>query len=193
MDASRQSMPYDDTTRPSLMISVGSIPAPRRESIVPELVAGAISGTLIVTFGISLAALIFTGDLSRYVPAGIGVVLFSSFVIGATEIESGDMSPMSVRSTLELLSAAYAVHSGFGEARILELATHCRPTLPDHLPSLRWHGPRVLQVNGLYRHGFLLAPALLAMTRELLATGESPLAARFGLDPMAATAARDAA
>ena len=115
------------------------------------------------------------------------------FVVGATEIEAGDRSPLSVGSTLELLSAAYAVHSGFGEARILELATHCRPTLPDHLPSLRWHGPRVLQVNGLYRHGFLLAPALLAMTLELLATGESPLAARFGLDPMAATAARDAA
>ena len=115
------------------------------------------------------------------------------FVVGATEIESADMSPASVRSTLELLSAAYAVHSGFGEARILELATHCRPTLPDHLPSLRWHGPRVLQVNGLYRHGFLLAPALLAMTLELLATGESPLATRFGLDPLAATAARDAA
>jgi hypothetical protein len=40
------------------------------------------------------------------------------FVIGATEIESEDMSPASVRSTLELLSAAYAVHSGFAEARI---------------------------------------------------------------------------
>ena len=80
----RQSgVPYDDFTRPSLMMSVGSIPAPPHGSVVPEIVAGAISGTLIVTFGISLAALIFTGDLIRYVPAGIGVVLFSSFVIGA--------------------------------------------------------------------------------------------------------------
>jgi len=104
------------------------------------------------------------------------------FVVGATEIESADMSPASVRSTLELLSAAYAVHSGFGEARILEIATHCRPTLPDHLPALRWSAPRVLQVNGLYRHGFLIAPALLDMALELLATGESPLAARCGLD-----------
>lgn len=104
------------------------------------------------------------------------------FVIGATEIESADMSPASVRSTLELLSAAYAVHSGFGEARILELATHCRPTLPDNLPALRWSAPRVLQVNGLYRHGFLIAPALLDIALELLATGRSPLAARFGLD-----------
>ncbi|MGJ7496395.1 FAD-dependent oxidoreductase [Variovorax sp. RT4R15] len=89
------------------------------------------------------------------------------FVIGATEIESEDMSPASVRSTLELLSAAYSVHSGFAEARILEIATQCRPTLPDNLPAIRWLQPRVLQVNGLYRHGFLIAPALLddAMAR----------------------------
>ena len=89
------------------------------------------------------------------------------FVIGATEIESDDMSPASVRSTLELLSAAYSVHSGFAEARILEIATQCRPTLPDNLPAIRWLQPRVLQVNGLYRHGFLIAPALLddAMAR----------------------------
>ncbi|RYF83426.1 MAG: FAD-dependent oxidoreductase, partial [Comamonadaceae bacterium] len=57
------------------------------------------------------------------------------FVIGATEIESDDMSPASVRSTLELLSAAYAVHSGFAEARIVEIAVQCRPTLPDNLPA----------------------------------------------------------
>jgi len=53
------------------------------------------------------------------------------YVIGATEIESEDMSPASVRSTLELLSAAYAVHSGFAEARILEVATQCRDRLDE--------------------------------------------------------------
>jgi SulP family sulfate permease len=93
--AARQpSLPFDDSTRPSLMIYAGSIPAPPRGSIVPELVAGAISGTLIVTFGISLAALIFTGDLGRYVPAGIGVLLFSSFVIGATVSLRGSFKPV---------------------------------------------------------------------------------------------------
>ena len=35
------------------------------------------------------------------------------YVIGATEIESEDLSPASLRSTMELLSAAYTVHSGF--------------------------------------------------------------------------------
>ena len=57
-------------------------PATARGRILPGLVAGAISGTLIVTFGISLAALIFTGSLAHHVPAGIGVLLFSSFIIG---------------------------------------------------------------------------------------------------------------
>ncbi len=103
------------------------------------------------------------------------------FVIGATEIESDDLSPASVRSTLELLSAAYAVHPGFGEARILELSTQCRPTLPDNLPAVRAVQPRVLEVNGLYRHGFMIAPAMVDVVLELLQTGQSPLAARFDL------------
>ena len=103
------------------------------------------------------------------------------FVIGATEIESDDMSPASVRSTLELLSAAYAVHSGFAEARIIEIATQCRPTLPDNLPAVRSVADRVLEVNGLYRHGFMIAPAMLDVVMELLETGQSLLAPRFDL------------
>ena len=103
------------------------------------------------------------------------------FVIGATEIESEDMSPASVRSALELLSAAYSVHSGFAEARLLEISTQCRPTLIDNLPAVRFTGARSLQINGLYRHGFLIAPAMLDVVMELLATGDSELARSFDL------------
>lgn len=103
-------------------------------------------------------------------------------VIGATEIEADDASPPSVRSALELLSAAYSVHPAFGEARILELAAQCRPTLPDNRPALRRIGPVQWQVNGLYRHGFLIAPALLDALLECLERGRSPLAAAWGLD-----------
>lgn len=103
------------------------------------------------------------------------------FVIGATEIESDDMSPASVRSALELMSAAYAVHSGFAEARIVEIATQCRPTLPDNLPAVRQSAERVLEINGLYRHGFMISPALLDIVLELLHTGQSPLASTFDL------------
>lgn len=101
------------------------------------------------------------------------------FVIGATEIESDDMGPASVRSTMELLSALYTVHSGFAEARILEIATQCRPTLPDNLPALRWLDERVLQVNGLYRHGFMISPAMLDITLQVLHSGATDLARQF--------------
>jgi len=103
------------------------------------------------------------------------------FVVGATAIESDDLSPASVRSTLELLSAAYALHSGFAEARILEIATQCRPALPDNSPCIRQAGQRILQINGLYWHGFLIAPALLDVTLQLLREGDSPLARQFDL------------
>ncbi|WP_454741214.1 FAD-dependent oxidoreductase [Cupriavidus necator] len=83
------------------------------------------------------------------------------YVIGATELESEDESPMSVRSALELLSAAHSLHPAFGEARVLELNVQRRPTRPDHLPAIRVdQRTRVVRVNGLYRHGFLIAPAV---------------------------------
>lgn len=103
------------------------------------------------------------------------------FVIGATEIETEDLSPASVRSTLELLSAAYTVHSGFAEARILEVATQARPTLADNLPAIRCLGQRTLQINGLYRHGFLIAPAMLDVVLEWVQHNTTSLADSFNL------------
>jgi len=102
------------------------------------------------------------------------------YVVGATEIETDDLSAASVRSTLELLSAAYSVHSGFAEARILEINTQARPTLPDNLPAIHCLGPTVWQINGLYRHGFLIAPALMDAAMALL-QGDTRLSAQFGL------------
>ena len=90
------------------------------------------------------------------------------YVIGATQIESEDLSPASVRSALELLSALYSVHPAFGEARILEMSSQCRPALPDNRPEIRWDGGRLIQINGLYRHGYLIAPALLEAALSLI-------------------------
>jgi len=82
---------------------------------------------------------------------------------------------------LELLSAAYTVHPGFGEARIMEVATQARPTLADNLPHIRCAGPRSVQINGLYRHGFLIAPAMLDAVMQWLHTGQHPMADNWGL------------
>jgi glycine oxidase len=84
------------------------------------------------------------------------------FMIGATSIEAEDRG-VSVRSALELLSAAYAVHPAFAEARIVEFGSGLRPAFPDNLPRIAIDGDRIA-VNGLYRHGFLLAPALAELT-----------------------------
>ena len=91
------------------------------------------------------------------------------FMLGATSIESEDAT-MSVRSALELLSAAYAVHSAFAEARVIEFGAGLRPAFPDNLPRIVIDNNRI-SVNGLYRHGFLLAPALAELTLAYVQRG----------------------
>jgi glycine oxidase len=88
------------------------------------------------------------------VPRGEGI-----YMLGATMIESEDSSRITARSMLELLSAAYALNPAFGEAEVLEIGVDLRPAFPDNLPRIRRLG-RTIYANGLYRHGYLLAPAL---------------------------------
>jgi glycine oxidase len=82
-------------------------------------------------------------------------------VVGATAYESEDRSPASVGGVMRLLTAAVSVLPGLAEARILEFATQVRPAFADRQPLLQWGAStRVLRINGLYRHGFLLSPAM---------------------------------
>ena len=81
------------------------------------------------------------------------------YIVGATQIESEDNSPVSVRSTLELMSAVFAMHPNFGEARIVNTETNCRPAFKDNLPRIE-NEDGLTRINGLYRHGYLLAPAV---------------------------------
>ncbi|MEN3286052.1 MAG: glycine oxidase, partial [Bradyrhizobium sp.] len=85
------------------------------------------------------------------------------FMLGATSLEAEDTG-VSLRSALELLGAAYAVHPAFAEARILEFGSGLRPAYPDNLPRITVKGDNEIRVNGLYRHGFLIAPALAQAT-----------------------------
>jgi glycine oxidase len=93
----------------------------------------------------------------------------NKFMLGATSIEAEDTG-VSVRSALELLGAAYAVHPAFAEARIVEFGSGLRPAFPDNLPRIAVDKNRIA-VNGLYRHGFLLAPALAELTLGYVARG----------------------
>jgi glycine oxidase len=100
------------------------------------------------------------------VPRGGG-----EYMVGASMIESDEGTRISARSMLELLSAAYALHPAFGEARIVEIGTGVRAAFPDNLPRIRRVGD-ALYVNGLYRHGFLLAPALARRAAQMLLNGQ---------------------
>lgn len=81
------------------------------------------------------------------------------YLLGATQIESEDSGPISVRSSLELLSAAYSVHPGFGEAQIVHSDTNLRPAYPNNQPQVRFE-PGFVSINGLFRHGYLMSPAI---------------------------------
>jgi glycine oxidase len=102
------------------------------------------------------------------VPRGDGV-----YMLGATVIEASERGRVTARALLELLSAAYALHPAFAEAEIVEIGADARPAFPDNLPRIRRRGA-VIYVNGLYRHGFLLAPALARRVADLALEGQRP-------------------
>jgi glycine oxidase len=102
------------------------------------------------------------------VPRGNGV-----YMLGATVLETSERGRVTARSLLELLSAAYALHPAFGEAEVLEIGVDARPAFPDNLPRIRRVGDTI-QANGLFRHGFLLGPALAVQVADWLFEGRTP-------------------
>lgn len=83
------------------------------------------------------------------------------FMLGATMIESDWRGQMSVRTAVDLLNAAFALHPAFAEAEITEMGADLRPAFPDNIPAVKRVG-KVFHINGMYRHGYLLAPSLAA-------------------------------
>ena len=101
------------------------------------------------------------------VPRGDGL-----FMVGATMIESDERTRVTARSLVELLNAAYTLHPAFAEAEVVEVGCDVRPAFADNLPRIRQRG-RTVFVNGLYRHGFLLAPALARRAAGVVLDGAS--------------------
>jgi len=89
------------------------------------------------------------------------------FMVGATMIETNEAGAISARSLMELLNATYALHPAFGEARVVETGVGVRPAFDDNLPRVVCMGDEI-HVNGFFRHGFLLAPALARETVSFL-------------------------
>ncbi|MDT8345807.1 MAG: FAD-dependent oxidoreductase, partial [Thermohalobaculum sp.] len=100
------------------------------------------------------------------VPRGGGI-----YMLGATMVESARPGPVTARALLELLSSAYALHPALAEAEVFETGADIRPAFADNLPRVVEEGGRIF-VNGLYRHGFLMAPALARDVADRLAGPE---------------------
>ncbi|PIV74834.1 MAG: FAD-dependent oxidoreductase, partial [Rhodobacteraceae bacterium CG17_big_fil_post_rev_8_21_14_2_50_65_11] len=104
------------------------------------------------------------------VPRGDGV-----FMLGATQVESADRRGVSARSVLELLSAAYALDARLAEAEVLETGADLRPAFADNVPRVVVRASPsnhpVLHLNGLFRHGYLMAPALARQATDYLTKG----------------------
>jgi len=93
------------------------------------------------------------------------------FMIGASIIESAEHKAVSLHSAMELMSALYSLHPSFAEAQIIEIAADIRPSFPDNLPKIIRRG-NIIHCNGLYRHGYLLAP-IMAETLAAMMAGEA--------------------
>jgi glycine oxidase len=96
------------------------------------------------------------------VPRGAGY-----FMIGATMIENEERARVTARSIVELINSAFTIHPAFAEAEIVETGSDLRPAFRDNLPQLI-RRQKTLYINGLYRHGFLLAPALAKRAARVL-------------------------
>ena len=56
---------------------------------------------------------------------------------------------------------------------MLEIGVDARPAFPDNLPRVRRVGDTI-HANGLFRHGFLLGPALATQVADLILDGKTP-------------------
>jgi glycine oxidase len=93
-------------------------------------------------------------------------------IVGASQIESEDRSQVSVKTAVELMTAAYSVLPQLSEARVVRLDRNLRPALPDHEPRTDIQDGLV-RINGLFRHGWLLAPALVDDALSALGLAET--------------------
>ena len=104
------------------------------------------------------------------VPRGYGL-----YMVGATMVETDAPGPITLRSAMELMGAAFALHPAFAEAAIVATGVGLRPAWPDNIPRISEACGR-LHLNGLYRHGFLTAPALAGQLADTFAPSRQEVA-----------------
>lgn len=89
------------------------------------------------------------------------------FVVGATDLDKSESQAVTVRSSLDLLAALYALHPGFADAEIIEAIAGQRAVYENRQPEILQHD-NIISVNGLSRQGWMLAPALVEQIVPML-------------------------
>ncbi len=92
------------------------------------------------------------------------------FMLGATQIENEERARVTAGSIIDLIHSAYAIHPSFAESEIIETGSDVRPAFFDNLPRIVVQS-RAIFINGLFRHGFLLAPSLARQCADFVFTG----------------------
>jgi glycine oxidase len=80
------------------------------------------------------------------------------------------------------MSAAHSVMPSLAEARIERLDSNLRPALPDNLPRVEV-ADGLVRINGLFRHGWLVAPAIVDDALARMLAGAPPCNGGPGLHP----------
>lgn len=91
-----------------------------------------------------------------------------NFMIGASVIETSDSKSASLQSAMELMSALYSLHPSFGDAEIVQIAANIRPSFANNLPQIITD-KNIIHCNGLFRHGFLMAPIMADIVTHFIA------------------------
>lgn len=94
----------------------------------------------------------------------------SQYAIGATHLESEQSDPIYVKSAMSLMMGAQLVEPRFKDAHIVSTLVGIRPTVSSHVPYVKSE-PGRYHLNGFFRHGFLLAPAIVAEVADRLKQG----------------------
>ncbi|MCS5712606.1 FAD-dependent oxidoreductase [Candidatus Berkiella aquae] len=89
------------------------------------------------------------------------------YMIGATQMESESLQSIYAKSVMQLLTGATLVDPRFKDAHIIGTNVGLRPATPLQVPFVL-DRPGLKSLNGFFRHGFLLAPAVVAEVAKQL-------------------------
>ena len=81
----------------------------RYPNIIPDIIAGIVNGIVIVVSAMALGALIFTGELSSYLPQGIGILLFGSLIFALFSAITATVPPFIISAPQDIPIAILAL------------------------------------------------------------------------------------